>query len=749
MTGRRLDAEGFAVDGWHGLVSRELEPVDLSRAVARLTDPASATETLHWGRNYLYATEVETAGGPLPVVVKQFRHEGGRKRLDRRLRGSKAERSWKNAEVLLAAGLDTPEPVLRIESDDPAGPSYFVTRRAEGVTEARYPLRAAAAGRLDREFPELPLGELLDALADLARRLHESGVWFRDFTSGNVLLSRDGDGVLRTRLVDLNRARVGRRPSLSERCRDLARMPILTAEHQERYLRRYWGGEPGPLRRRLYLLYHHAFLAKNRHKRKVRQVAGGLTGMLAGKVVPRGTHAHIPKAPSGAPSRERVVWDHLSDQPHLHASPLAKLATRLGDARSHLSETVAVVGAVPRVMRRYRELKRSLHAAPVPFGGAGVAVRPWPEDPDALLALVTDLGARPVLLRLHPWDPAGRDDEEALARELHSRGHELSFAVPQNRDLVRDGARWRAALDEIAQRFAPFGRSFQVGQAVNRSKWGVWTPDEYAGLLADARERLTAARPDAEVLGPAVIDFEYHATTALLNLDRPGLAFDAVSALLYVDRRGAPENRQAGFDTVDKVVLLKAIAETAKNAKSGRCWITEVNWPLREGPHAPAGRSVSVGEEEHADYLVRYYLLALGTGLVERVFWWQMIARGYGLTYARDGGGNGSGGGGGALVRRPAFAALATLVRQLEGTTFLGPVPPLQAGPEAAAVHLYRFRRADGSEVAVGWSAGERPAEAELPAPARAVVTRDGREAPAPAGARVTLDGSPVYFELE
>ena len=117
---------------------------------------------------------------------------------------------------------------------------------------------------------------------------------------------------------------------------------------------------------------------------------------------------------------------------------------------------------------------------------------------------------------------------------------------------------------------------------------------------------------------------------AVLNQKDLGVRFDAVSALLYVDRRGAPENAQAGFDTVDKVVLLKAIAETAKNA-AGRVWITEVNWPLWEGPHSPAGKSVSVDEESQADYLVRYYLLALGTGLVERVFWWQLVARGYGL----------------------------------------------------------------------------------------------------------------------
>ena len=91
-----------------------------------------------------------------------------------------------------------------------------------------------------------------------------------------------------------------------------------------------------------------------------------------------------------------------------------------------------------------------------------------------------------------------------------------------------------------------------------------------------------------------------------------------------------------GFDTVDKVRLLRAIADTAINCAggageagvaggagergegwrgggggevgaavgptvqskpalgSGRCWITEMNWPLREGPHW-AGRRSSNG----------------------------------------------------------------------------------------------------------------------------------------------------------
>jgi len=218
-------------------------------------------------------------------------------------------------------------------------------------------------------------------------------------------------------------------------------------------------------------------------------------------------------------------------------------------------------------------------------------------------------------------------------------------------DGLRDRRRWRASVEELAERFSPFGRYFQVGQAINRSKWGIWTHGEYVDLYLEAAEILRR-RVGIEVLGPSVIDFEFQAILALVNRDAPGLHFDIVSNLLYVDRRGAPENRQMGLDTVDKVTLLRAITETGRNC-SDRCWITEVNWPLWEGPHSPAGKTVSVGEEEQADYLVRYYLMVLGTGLVERVFWWRLIARGYGLISPESDG---------SLRRRPAWDALRTLI---------------------------------------------------------------------------------------
>jgi len=219
---------------------------------------------------------------------------------------------------------------------------------------------------------------------------------------------------------------------------------------------------------------------------------------------------------------------------------------------------------------------------------------------------------------------------------------------------------------------------------------------------------------------------------ALANRTSEDYRFDGLASLLYVDRRGAPENKQIGFDTLGKVTLARAIAETSRSV-GPRSWITEVNWPLFEGAHAPAGAEVAVGEPEQADYLTRYYLQTLASGMVERVYWWQLVAKGYGLVDRNEDG---------STRRRAAFSALRTLNQVLEGSQFLGSVP---AEPGAA---LYHFRLPDDDEVVAAWTHG-RAQEADLPALATDSLDRDGREVATPRTRRIDLTGSPRYYRLE
>jgi hypothetical protein len=138
-----------------------------------------------------------------------------------------------------------------------------------------------------------------------------------------------------------------------------------------------------------------------------------------------------------------------------------------------------------------------------------------------------------------------------------------------------------------------------------------------------------------------------------------------------------------------------------------------------------------VDEETQADHLVRYYLLTLGTGLVERVFWWQVVARGYGLVDPADPA---------SPRRRPSFFALQTLIRELDGARLeeVLPAPP--------PTRLYRFRRGN-DEIVVGWSTAGM-VKVILPRPVVRVIGRDGEELPGTGGSEVELGPSPHYFHL-
>ena len=200
----------------------------------------------------------------------------------------------------------------------------------------------------------------------------------------------------------------------------------------------------------------------------------------------------------------------------------------------------------------------------------------------------------------------------------------------QDRAAVCDPPRWRDFVSTVAAELGEAAHAFQVGQAPNRKKWGVWHPDEYVRLLEGVQEA-RAAWPRCRWLGPAVIDFEYHFTVNFLFRPRP-FDFDGIASLLYVDRRGSPESTQYGhFDLGRKILLLRAVIETAPHPVVP-IHLTEFNWPLRDtGRFSPAGRHVQVDEDDQAAYLVLYYLASAASGCVASAFWWQLVAHGYGL----------------------------------------------------------------------------------------------------------------------
>jgi hypothetical protein len=169
----------------------------------------------HPGRHEVVDAIYLRGGERIPVVVKKVPLD-----LRQRLTAAKAMRSLATARALLARGLATPEPLA---AGVVGQESWYVARKLEGAAQ----IRAWFLHRDDPNRPRPPLPfsfeEVVGALGALARRMHDGGVFFRDLTDGNVLVTSE-NGRLRLWLVDLNRARVGDGPvSRLRRYRDLAR----------------------------------------------------------------------------------------------------------------------------------------------------------------------------------------------------------------------------------------------------------------------------------------------------------------------------------------------------------------------------------------------------------------------------------------------------------------------------------------------------------------------------------------------
>jgi hypothetical protein len=265
----------------------------------------------------------------------------------------------------------------------------------------------------------------------------------------------------------------------------------------------------------------------------------------------------------------------------------------------------------------------------------------------------------PLLLRLyHHQNPDAWHWTLDQALGLHRQGHSVALALVQDRRAIREPKGWRQMVTLAFDRAHTFADFFEIGHATNRSKWGVWDFREYARLLDPVRSSLIQY-PEAKITGPACIDFEPHALAALLRLLPDDVPFHALSHHLYVDRRGAPENLQGSFDTVGKCALLRAFARAHAFA-SDRPILTEVNWPLAgTGPWSPVTspyetldprtNDPSVDEDTYAAYMARYLLLTLASGHAQRVYWWRLAARGFGLVDDTDPA---------AWRPRPAFFAL-------------------------------------------------------------------------------------------
>lgn len=351
--------------------------------------------------------------------------------------------------------------------------------------------------------------------------------------------------------------------------------------------------------------------------------------------------------------QEPYIWDNHSDQPYPLKDRTYKKKIRKKEFTSLVKTFLTAIFILPFSLLMMPFVKRK-HIDSNDFFCVGVD---YQRESESTLEYIDELGVNRVLVRLKLWEMNTLDELKEFILKLN--GKKITLKIMQDREHVENLELLHVDLEKIFKTLNQHVDIFEIGTTINRAKWGFFSVDEYNRFYKTAYELKQKKFPNITLIGSGVIDFEYHFTAHTL-FNRFKYKYDGVSSLLYVDRRGAPENTQMGFNLPDKIAFLSTMVWISPKSKQ-KLHITETNWPITgTAPYAPTSEYECIDEESYANFMLRYYMLSFASQQVDSVSWHQLIAPGYGLVDNRK-----------EVKKRLAFTTYKFMVSNLKDAQFL------------------------------------------------------------------------------
>jgi hypothetical protein len=351
--------------------------------------------------------------------------------------------------------------------------------------------------------------------------------------------------------------------------------------------------------------------------------------------------------------KEPFIWDSYSDQPALLRDKVYKKKMRKKELFSLVKTYLLALIILPFSILMMPFIKRK-NVKSDDFFCIGVDFQ---RESQLTLKLLDELEINRVLLRIKLWEMDSLEELKNFI--LACENKKITLKILQDREHIEDLELLKKDLTTIFSTLDNLVDIYEIGSTINRSKWGFFSVDEYSKFYKIAYDLKDSKFPHAKLIGSGVIDFEYHFTAhTLFNFFKYN--YDGISALLYVDRRGAPEHTQIGFSLSDKIALLSTMVWLSPKTKHS-LHITETNYPLSNTkPYAPTSEYECIDEESYANFMLRYHLLAFASQQVDSLSWHQLFARGYGLIDNIDG-----------ITYRVAFQTYKYMVKTLSKAQFL------------------------------------------------------------------------------
>ena len=329
--------------------------------------------------------------------------------------------------------------------------------------------------------------------------------------------------------------------------------------------------------------------------------------------------------------KEPFKWDYHSKQPYQLKDKLYKKEQRSKNIFSLVKTALISLLVLPFAITSM-PFARAKEIDTDQFFAMGIDIDDGSKE--LIKKHLDELDVKTILIRFPLWKIDELDRYIEFLEYFNK--FNITLNVMQDREHIDSKELCKKDFELLFSKTYTFVNYYQIGTTINRAKWGFFSVNEYLDFYKLAYDLKLEKFNDIKLIGSNVIDFEFHFTIhTLFNFSK--IKYDAIGSLLYVDRRGAPENTQLGFDLNDKISFLSSVISLSPK-KSDKIFITETNWPLSgTAPYAPTSEKECVSEESYAIYMLRYYLLSFSTSRVDAIYWHELFAKGFGLVDEIDG----------------------------------------------------------------------------------------------------------------
>ena len=541
-------------------------------------------------------------------------------------RKTKARRSFENSLLLNQKGIKTPEPLCYIEVFDSfrLRQSYYISRQINYDFTLEFATQKEAKDHR----------AILNSFIDFTYNLHEKNIMHLDYVVGNICVKKKEDGY-DFFLVDLNRLYKGAVNSKTgvKNLKRISRDPEIIKILAEEYANKSSDSLSD------FNNYLMGAVNRNFKRSKLKRFIKNI--FAKDLKVPRSSYA----------------WDYQSNQPHVLNNKKLKRKIALMSWFANLKIILASVYALFIGPYGYFKNKEFDEKKVDSFGLCVNLDLPVESQKlinnHELIEMINELAVNNISVRIPLADFDNIEKYISFLKKL--QGKDVLVCILQDREHIEEKYLTKQRLDYIFSNLYDEVKTFQIGNSINRKKWAFVSIDEYFSFFKIAYDLKNDKFPKIKLLGGNIIDFDLPFFARSI-FHFKSIFYDGIATQLYVDRRGSPEEKQLGFNTVSKIKAYAALASTSRKT-SNELYITEVNWPLKGKRGWSPSAEYLIEESLQARYMIRYYLLMLASGKVKKCYWHQLVAPGYGLVNNLDG----------EIKKRDAYFCFKHLIAILSG----------------------------------------------------------------------------------